>query len=190
MTLLTVAPDEAIQASLMNQIIANINGSPGLAIFTSTGTWAVPSGVHRFRVSLCGGGGSSGPMLTVGSGIDAYSIPGYSGGNSIARRVIVTGADIGTSYSITVGGPGGTSSFGTLLSISGGGDGTTSGKGSVGGVAGGSLAASSIAISNQSIAIYDSPRNEPRGYGEGGPPLLLTAESPYAGAPGIVIIEW
>lgn len=50
MTLSTVAVDDPILASREQQIIANINASPGRQVFTSNGTFSVPNGIHKFRV--------------------------------------------------------------------------------------------------------------------------------------------
>ena len=68
MTIATVAADDPVTASAINQLIANVNASPGVAIITSNTTWAVPNGVHKFRVSICGGGGSAGELGSVISG--------------------------------------------------------------------------------------------------------------------------
>lgn len=147
---------------------------------------------------MCGGGGSGGEAGTVGGGEDIAATPGGPGGDSIARRIWVSGADIGTSYSVTIGAGGATgaagssSSFGTLLTVSGGGVGASDGpsptvpgtKGTPGTASAGTLAASALAIGNKALAIYDTPSNVPRAYGEGG--LVTDA----AGAPGIVIVEW
>lgn len=200
MTIATVAADDPVTASAINQLIANVNASPGVAIITSNTTWAVPNGVHKFRVSICGGGGSAGELGSVISGEDSYSTPGGPGGDSVARRIWVAGADIGTSYSITIGAgggsglaaAGGSSSFGTLLTVSGGGagasDSTTANvagtKGAPGTVTAGSLSGSALAIGNDSVAVYNTPHNIPQAFGHGG---LRTSD---AGAPGIVVIEW
>lgn len=196
MTIATVAADDPVAASAINQLIANVNGSPGVAIITANTTWAVPNGVHKFRVTLCGGGGGLGPDGIGGSGEDVYSIPGGLGGDSITRRIWVAGADLGTSYSITIGAggaaeaAGGATSFGTLLTVAGGGAGPTGTaatpkpKGSVGNPSSGSLLSSALAIGNQSVALYDTPSNYQRGYGEG------ATNGATTGAPGIVIIEW
>jgi hypothetical protein len=177
----------------MNQLIANVNSSPGIAIYTSNGTWAVPSGVHKFCVTLCGGGGGVGPVSVGGGGEDIFSIPGGAGGDSIARRIWVTGADIGTTYSITIGAGGAaesngsSTSFGTLLTIGGGSAGPTGGagtKGAPGNPTTGTLISQALSVGNQSVALFDAPGNLMRGYGEGGNQVA------YAGAPGIVIIEW
>ena len=116
------------------------------------------------------------------------------------RRIWVAGADIGTSYSITIGAGGGaslgaagsSSSFGTLLTVSGGGPGNSDSvvanvpgtKGSPGTPTAGSLSGSALAIGNESVALYTTPHNIPQAFGQGG---LKTND---AGAPGIVVIEW
>jgi hypothetical protein len=190
MTIASVAADDPVTASTMNQLIANVNSSPGIAIFTSNGTWAVPSGVHKFRVTLCGGGGGIGDIGVGGGGEDVFSIPGSDGGDSIARRIYVSGADIGTTYSITIGAGGGAianggpTSFGTLLTVAGGSCGATPVKGAPGNPTGGTLISQALAVGNQSVALFDTPGNVMRGYGEG------AINGATSGAPGIVIIEW
>lgn len=199
MTIASVAADDPVAVSAINQLIANVNSSPSAVIITSNTTWAVPAGVHKFRVSICGGGGSAGEFGSSGGGEDFFLTPGGPGGDSLMRRIWVSGADLGTSYSITIGAgggaglaaAGGSSSFGTLLTVSGGGagasDSATAGvagsKGSTG-TPSGTLSGSALAIGNESVAVYNMPYNIPQAYGQGG---LKTSD---AGAPGIVIIEW
>lgn len=199
MTIASVAVDEAVSASVINQIIANMNSSPNAVVFTSNGLWSVPNGVHKFRVTMCGGGGSGGPEGFVNAGEDGYATVGGQGGDSLARRIWVSGVELGTSYAITIGAGGATgesgsaTSFGALLTVGGGGVGAigsnvsnlvVAAKGSVGVVTGGTLTASVLTVDNKSAAIYDSPGNYARGFGEGG----IGTDAP--GAPGIVIIEW
>lgn len=202
MTLSTVAADDPIEASLANQLIANVNGSPGVAFFTADGSWAVPAGVHKFKVTVVGGGGAAGGFGSAGGGEDIYSTPGGPGGDSLARSVWVSGAEIGTTYVITIGaggtsgGSGGTTSFGSLLTVNGGGEGGSDSlyprefgsKGSTGSTAGGSLAGSAVLTGNKRLPLYDTVSNIPRHYGEGGPATMSSLQ--LAGAPGLVMIEW
>ncbi len=178
MTLETVAVDDPVLASTMQQVIANVNGSPGRAIYTSNGTWSVPNGVHKFKVTLCGGGGANGPDGTSGSGEDSYVVPGGAGGTSPLISAVVAGVDLGTTFAITigavgatVGAGGGTTSFGTLMSCTGGGGGGGPGSPGASGVATFPAGAPSVYHSN---LLYVSSSGVP--YGQGGP--------------GIVVIEW
>ncbi len=93
--------------------------------FTASGTFVVPQGVTRLRVTVIGGGGAGGTHATIPSG------GGGAGGQAIT---ILTGMTPGTSVPVTVGaggvaltggatgsgGVGGTSSFGVYLSATGG----------------------------------------------------------------------
>lgn len=191
MTLNTVAADDPIEASLQNQLIAKVNSSPGAAVFTSSGTWVVPAGVHKFRVSLCGGGGAAGAAGSTGSP-DFDATPGGPGGDGGARRIWVSGVDLGSSFAVTVGAAGSASAFGSLLTVAGGGvggsdsliQGVPGSKGTYGGVTGGTMSGTSLGIGNEALAIWGAPHGIPQAYGQGGP---LQGD---AGAPGIVIVEW
>lgn len=124
MTIDAVAVDDPVQASTMNQLILGANGSPGRAVIVANGTWSVPDGVHKFKVTV-GSGGHGGASDTYGgSGEDSYLIPGAPGANGKIGSSCVAGVEPGTSYSITIGAgggadtAGGTTSFGTLMSAS------------------------------------------------------------------------
>lgn len=127
MTISTVATDDPVKASTQNSVIANVNGSPGRAVFKVNDIWTVPAGVHRFKVYLTGGGGARGADYEYGEGNHRY---GGQGGDSPLCSKIFGGYDIGTSFNITIGagsvvagGTGGTSTFGTVLQSTGGGGG-------------------------------------------------------------------
>lgn len=191
MTVSTVAADDPVEASTMNQLIAKINGSPNRQVFTSNGTFTVPAGCHKFRVLICGAGGAGGDDGTGGGGEDFYTIPGGEGGYSPLYEAYISGQDIGSSFSVTVGaggtGTGGTSSFGTLISVTGGGKGSTGAssgmalRGSTGSASG---SAASGALRTECPFVYTDVSGEPRSYGSGG---LAAGTNGY---PGIVIVEW
>lgn len=179
MTLETVAVDDPVLASTMQQVIANVNGSPGRAIYTSNGTWSVPNGVHKFKVTLCGGGGVGGFDTTGGGGEDSYVVPGLPGGNGPMISAVIAGVELGTTFAITIGagsgsGTGGTTSFGTLMSSSGGGPDGAPGSATFPAGAPNIYHANSIFCINAAGVPYGSGGARGRG----------------AGANGIVVIEW
>lgn len=181
MPISTVAVDEAIKASTENKILAHVNGSPGRAIFTSNGTFAVPAGVYQFKVSLAGGGGGSGTNVSSGGFENIVVTGGGPGGDSPLASKIITGQDIGTSFNIVIGagstGTGGTSTFGALLQSTGGLKGATGDPTGVGarGTHNGDISLGSETFVNAS-GIY---------YGKGG-----RSGMSEAGGNGICVIEW
>jgi hypothetical protein len=93
-------------------------GVPTIQTFTTTGTFTVPAGVTRVKVTVVGGGG---PGSSYGGG----------GGGGTAIK-IVTGLTPAGTVAVTVGSSGGTSSFGAYCSATGGGA-SVSNAGGVGG---------------------------------------------------------
>lgn len=199
MTINAVAPDDPVEAGTVNQLIDNVNGSPNRVYFTASGTWTVPSGCHRFKVTVVGGGGYGGDGASTG-GVDSVFLPGGRGGEAPMISLIVAGADVGTSYGITVGAggsyaspTGGSSVFGTLLTSTGGGVG---GTGYIGGAARGSVGTPTFpsgapsAIHINTLHGYDYLFNTLRGYGEGGSGMSHDGGPRGDGAPGLVLIEW
>ena len=89
-------------------------------LITSTGSWTVPAGVTRIRVSVVAGGGCS--INTPPSG--GNGAPGGSGGAGVGEYTVSPG----TTYSVTIGAggsgsnytSGGATSFGNLISATGG----------------------------------------------------------------------
>ena len=101
--------------------------------FTSSGTYNVPAGVTKARVTVVGGGGN-------GAGVGGGQPDGMSGGGGGAGGVAIEIVDLSgvSSVSVTVGTSGGTTSFGSFLSATGGAAGTsTNGPGGVGGAGSG-----------------------------------------------------
>jgi hypothetical protein len=100
-------------------------GFGNMQVFTSSGTFNVPAGITKAKVTVVGGGGNGG---TYGGG----------GGGGAAIEV-VTGLTPGGTVTVTVGGAGGTSSFGAFCSATGGANGSSSanGNGGAGGVGSG-----------------------------------------------------
>lgn len=177
MPISNVAADEAVKASTIQQLINHVNASPGRQIFTSNGTFTVPAGVYRFKVTLCGGGGQSGTPVPIG---DTGITFGNSGGTSPLCSKIITGQEIGTSFAVTVGGGstttanGGTSSFGALLSSTGGGCGDSGGAD---GTHTGEIRHSNL--------LYLNGSGTPYGFGGAGSDISVNN-----GTNGIVIVEW
>jgi len=81
-------------------------------VFTSSGTFTIPSGVTAVKVTVVGGGGN-------GGNAGAYSGAGGGGGGGVAIKY-VTGLTAGGTVTVTVGGIAGTSSFGAHCSATGG----------------------------------------------------------------------
>ena len=83
-------------------------GFSNVQVFTSSGTFTVPAGITRAKVTVVGGGGSG----AAGAG-------GGGGGGGTAIE-IVTGLTPAGTVTVTVGGVAGTSSFGAYCSATGG----------------------------------------------------------------------
>lgn len=99
-------------------------GFSNVQVFTSSGTFTVPAGITRAKVTVVGGGGSG-----------ASGVGGGGGGGGTAIE-IVTGLTPGGTVTVTVGGVAGTSSFGAYCSATGGAT-VTSIVGGAGGVGSG-----------------------------------------------------
>ncbi len=103
-------------------------GFSNMTVFTASGTWTVPSGVTKCKVTVVGGGG----------GGDNDGGGGGGGGTAIK---IVSGLTPGSGITVTVGaggaansGNGGTSSFGAHCSATGGTNPTNNDRGGIGGI--------------------------------------------------------
>jgi hypothetical protein len=83
-------------------------GFSNVQVFTSNGTFTVPAGITRAKVTVIGGGGSG-----------ASGVGGGGGGGGTAIK-IVTGLTPAGTVTVTVGGVAGTSSFGSYCSATGG----------------------------------------------------------------------
>jgi hypothetical protein len=124
---------------LLDKVADNVSTSGGgttsghgIYVFTSSGTFTVPSGVNYLKVTVVGGGGGNGQAgSSGGEGATTYA-GGRGGDGGVAVTPVQTTA--GTVYTVTigaggtsafdlsasVGGTGGTSSFGTIAVASGG----------------------------------------------------------------------
>lgn len=97
-------------------------GFSNIQTFTSSGTFTVPSGVTKVKVTVVGGGGGGGSTTTGpgsggGAGATAIKICTVSPGQSIA---VTIGSGTGFSAAGANGASGGTSSFGAFCSATGG----------------------------------------------------------------------
>ena len=196
--------------------LSEIGGGMKYKIFTSSGTFTVPSGVTQVLVTLIGGGGGG----SKGGGGSLSGAGGGGGGVYYRTPVTVTP---GSSIPVTIGSggaggtsshidgyAGGTSSFGSYLSATGGGPGRGQGGSSTGGSTG-----------SPSTTYYTQPGGKGMGYGWidhigghgggtvlGGPAPGVCDSSSRGlvfggggsgggwtanggdGAPGVCIIEW
>lgn len=100
-------------------------GFANMQVFTSSGTFTVPAGVTKVKVTVVGGGGAGGGVVNTGTR------GGGGGGGGGASIKIVSGLTPGSTVSVTVGtggtgvsngngNAGGTSSFGAHCSATGG----------------------------------------------------------------------
>jgi len=205
-----------------DQTWATVTSLPGAQgqVFTSSGTFTVPSGITAVQVTVIGGGGGGGSARIPTCG-DSFG--GHGGGAGVAIKY-VTGLTPGGTVSVTVGaggtggvpnnagGAGGTSSFGAHCSATGGGGGghgfnSTGAVGSMGSGSGGSLNLAGVLGVNNALreigysAVYGGIATNPVGavngnqgvnYGSGGTGGRATtaARNGGAGSPGIVIVEW
>ena len=193
---------------------APAGGFGNMQVFTASGTFTVPAGVSKVKVTLVGGGGGGGN----GSGTNGNRGSGGGGGGGAIK--VITGLTPGGTVSVTVGAggasatAGGTSSFGAYCSATGGGAGASNavyvspnggvgsggdlnfyGSGAIQATAtynpgGSSFLGGSNYTSNSSV-----PGNGTAGnlYGGGGGGAYCSNTSTYtggAGGAGVVIVEY
>jgi hypothetical protein len=103
-------------------------GFANMQVFTGSGTFTIPAGVTKVKVTVVGGGGNG------ANGGSALGSGGGGGGGGGAAIEIISGLTPLSTVSVTVGGVAGTSSFGAYCSATGGasGSGGTAGAGGVG----------------------------------------------------------
>ena len=109
--------------------------------FTSSGTFTIPAGITKCKVTVVGGGGNGGSRQNGGTSPNTWNFggPGGSGGGAAIKWL--SGLTPGNTLTVTVGGAGGASSVAsgtqtiTTVSATGGGSGySTGGLGSNGDV--------------------------------------------------------
>ena len=108
------------QIGSINNPVTGVFGTGNVQVFSSSGTWTVPTGIGKVRARMWGGGAYAGG----GGGFAIRTIYDLSGVTSVS---VTVGAG-GTSTSST----GGTSSFGSYVSATGGTNNSTGGSGSGG----------------------------------------------------------
>jgi hypothetical protein len=198
--------------------VSGYTGPLGMQVFTSSGTFTVPTGVTSVKVTVVGAGG----------GVNTYGGTSQSGAGGMAQRV-VTGLTPGGTVSVTVGGvgsnnsggsppnpglrgsTGGTSSFGAFCSATGG-QGATS---NVNSATGGAGSGGTLNINGQtgmnfvvfgraytplglgmpgwtgSVGCCGPTSVAGSGYGMGGVSGGGFASNPVStGGGGVVIVEW
>ena len=124
----------------LNQYFCPLNqlGFHGVATFTSSGTWTVPTGVTSVDVLVVAGGGGGGYCYGGGGGGGGcYYQQGYSVTPGATITVTVGGGGYGAWYNSIPGGNGSNSVFGTLTAIGGGGGGSWAGIAPTSGGSGG-----------------------------------------------------
>lgn len=189
MTLSTSNPvvGQGVKASDLLQVFHHVNSTPGLVVFAANGSWQVPDGVHKFRVTLYGGGGSG--MLTTDPATRA-------GEDGVRARTYFTGIAIGTSYIITVGagqpytggtGQGGSTSFGASFVAPGGRDAITMSTYTPSQTATFPGGLPQLYVPKEYLFPFADTF---RGYGDGGWLTDHPDDIQRDGTDGLVIIEW
>ena len=150
-------------------------------VFTSSGTFTVPSGITAVKVTVIGGGGDG------GNSTGSNSASGGGGGGGAAVKY-VTGLTPGATVTVTVGSAAGTSSFGTECSATGGATAptisTTAGSGAGG--AGGVGSSGTFNITGSSGQAGSAGNYGGAGGGSSGSPVFILPDSlgNYQGTPG------
>ncbi|MDD5377450.1 MAG: hypothetical protein PHH16_05055 [Candidatus Gracilibacteria bacterium] len=175
------------------KICRNAEPPHGSQLFTSNGTFIVPTGVTRATISMNGGGGGGGGG---GNGSPATG-PGGGGGGGGYLSATVSNLANGQAVSIMVGGsgrlgcgsvqygqqealPGGDSSFGGIVFARGGEKGNSRDNGGGGGAGGTATAVGNYPLSTATITVTNSMTG-----GAGGTNVVGGA-SPNGGAGGVV----
>jgi hypothetical protein len=177
-------------------------GFSNMQVFTSSGTFTVPTGITKVKVTVVGGGGGGG----------SFNSGSYLGGGGGGAAIeIISGLTPGGTVSVTVGAggaynaTGGTSSFGAFCSATGG---APTGLGGLG--SGGQLnirgGGGSYGFTNFDTGDYEVPggggssilgggapananANAGGAYGGGGRSQFNQGNG-TAGSAGIVVVEW
>jgi hypothetical protein len=166
-------------------------GFSNMQVFTSSGTFTVPTGITKVKVTVVGGGGGS----------SAY----YSGSGAGAAIEIISNLTPGANVTVTVGAggaigsTGGTSSFGAFCSATGGSPQNPGGIGSGGqlnfrgqGSGGNGHVTGSPERSAGGNSIFGGGggMNNPAGGPYGGGAASGADNNGSAGGAGVVVVEW
>jgi hypothetical protein len=181
-----------------------LSGFSNMQVFTSSGTFTVPAGVTKVKVTVVGAGGGGSTTTGGGGGGAAIKIvSGLTPGGTVAVTVGTGGAGRAAGTT-TAGAVGGTSSFGAFCSASGGGGGPWGqGIGALGGIgsdgdlniAGGATGysdgTSGASIFGGSARKDYSSAPNGRNYGGGGAGGESDGNAPGgSGANGVVVVEY
>ncbi len=178
-------------------------GGMNIQVFTTNGTFTIPTGVTRIRVDIVGGGGGGGKS---GSGGNGGGGGGWRFGVfDVTPEVnyIVTVGSGGSGGSGNIGGNGGNTSFGSLMTADGG-KGNGVGGGSIGGNGGFNGTGGSIGcnggVGGSSGGNYSGGGGKSGGNGGsyggggGGGKSFIDYSNPGfsagAGATGVVVVQW
>jgi len=178
-----------------------LSGFSNMQVFTSSGTFTVPAGVTKVKVTVVGGGGGGSAMNYGAAGAGGTAIRIISGltpGGTVA--VTVGGGGAGGNLAGSAGGTGGTSSFGAFCSATGG-AGTAYGTGinGTGGIgSGGNLnfAGGPGAIGTGGCSFFGGggtyfTNRDARAYGGGGGGGSDESGVPGGnGSAGVVVVEY
>jgi hypothetical protein len=154
------------------------SGFGNMTVFTSNGTWSVPVGVTKCKVTVVGGGGNGGYSTSDDFGL----YPGSGGGGGGAAIKIIS-SGLGSTVSVIVGGAGGTSSFGAFCSASGGSSGLLNGGNGFGGIGsdGDLNIGGSAGGTGQNASVYRGGAGGSSIFGGGGSGALDISQAGYAG---------
>ena len=199
-------PDTSVQA------VAALSGFSNITVFATSGTWTVPAGITKCKVTVVGGGGTG---QTGYDGDEVYLGRAGGGGGGTAIEII-SGLTPGAGIAVTVGGAAGTSSFSTYCSATGGAQDGSAGTGGLAGVgSGGDLniggTAGTSTIGSHTVATggtggssmfggggrggiqlngVGSAGEAGKAYGGGGGGGVGAGNAGGTGASGVVIIEY
>jgi len=202
-------------------IAASGGGGGGFSswqVFTSSGTFTVPTGITKVKVTVVGGGGGGGALAAYdgnvggggGGGTAMEIISGLTPGGTVSVTVGAGGAGAAGGGGGSNGGSGGTSSFGAYCSATGGGGGigSTVGNGfAAGGIGsggdlnirggsgsfvnvGGGYGGASFFAGYTSPTVGTSTTGSPYGGGGGGAISQGCFAGGGAGTAGVVVVEY
>jgi len=207
---LTIDAKGRITSASTASVAAGGGGFSNMQVFTSSGTFTVPAGITKVKVTVVGGGG--GGAMGRDDGCCNFSA-GSGGGGGGAAIEVISGLTGGSTVSVTVGGggaavtynyngnAGGTSSFGAYCSATGGAGGVK-GEASGGIGSGGQLNVpgtlgtpgknyyTSCKGGNSLFGAGGGNAGAGRGYGGGGGGRAYPGDYSGAGSAGVVIVEY
>ena len=188
----------AIRDASGNLTAANIPTQ--MAVYTSPGTFVVPTGTTTLKVTVTGGGGSYQlPSATVragGAGGTGIAVINVTPGSSIPLTVGAAGA------TPPVATPGGSSTFGSFITATGGGTGAAGGTASfpapapsykstltIGGQSGATPLPGASQGKDGGASFWGG--NNPTGGAYGSGATITVPTGPYiVGRDGVVVVEW